>query len=47
VNIRSAPSRRAHFMRAYVGAAFFFNGALKDGRLNGPNADELIAILSG
>jgi NitT/TauT family transport system substrate-binding protein len=34
------------FMRAYVRAVRFYNGALKDGRLAGPNADEVIAILS-
>ena len=33
------------FMRAYVRAVRFYNGALKD-RLAGPNADEVIAILS-
>lgn len=33
------------FMRAYVRAVRFYNGALKDGRLDGPNADEVIAIL--
>jgi NitT/TauT family transport system substrate-binding protein len=34
------------FMRAYVRAIRFYNGALKDGRLAGPNADEVIAILT-
>ena len=34
------------FMRAYIRAVRFYNGALKDGRLAGPNADEVIAILS-
>jgi NitT/TauT family transport system substrate-binding protein len=34
------------FMRAYVRAVRFYNGALKDGRLDGPNADEVIQILS-
>jgi NitT/TauT family transport system substrate-binding protein len=34
------------FMRAYVRAIRFYNGALKDGRLDGPNADEVITILS-
>jgi NitT/TauT family transport system substrate-binding protein len=38
------PARR--FMRAYLRAVRFYNGALKDGRLDGPNADEVIAILS-
>jgi NitT/TauT family transport system substrate-binding protein len=35
-----------HFMRAYLRAVRFYNGALKDGRLDGPNADEVIAILA-
>jgi len=34
------------FMRAYLRAVRFYNGALKDGRLAGANADEVIAILS-
>lgn len=34
------------FMRAYIRAVRFYNGALKDGRLAGPNADDVIAILS-
>jgi len=34
------------FMRAYIRAVRFYNGALKDGRLAGPNADEVVAILS-
>ena len=34
------------FMRAYLRAVRFYNGALKDGRMIGPNADEVIAILS-
>jgi len=34
------------FMRAYIRAVRFYNGALKDGRLDGPNAEEVIAILS-
>jgi NitT/TauT family transport system substrate-binding protein len=34
------------FMRAYIRAVRFYNGALKDGRLAGPNADEVIAILA-
>ena len=41
---RTEAARR--FMRAYVRAVRFYNGALKDGRLDGPNADEVIAILS-
>lgn len=34
------------FMRAYIKAVRFYNGALKDGHLAGPNADEVIAILA-
>jgi NitT/TauT family transport system substrate-binding protein len=43
-------TRRSHaaraFMRAYLRAVRFYNGALKDGRMIGPNADDVIAILS-
>jgi NitT/TauT family transport system substrate-binding protein len=41
---RTDAARR--FMRAYVRAVRFYNGALKGGRLDGPNADEVTAILS-
>ena len=34
------------FMRAYVRGLRFYNGALKDGRLAGANAEEVIAILA-
>jgi NitT/TauT family transport system substrate-binding protein len=34
------------FMRAYIRAVRFYNGALKEGRFQGPNADEVMAILS-
>jgi NitT/TauT family transport system substrate-binding protein len=33
------------FMLAYLKAARFYNGAIKDGHFGGPNADELIDIL--
>jgi NitT/TauT family transport system substrate-binding protein len=33
------------FMRAYLRAVRFYNGALMDGRMIGPNADEIISIL--
>jgi NitT/TauT family transport system substrate-binding protein len=36
----------ARFMRAYLRAVRFYNGALRDGRLAGQNADEVIAILA-
>ena len=42
---RRSDAARA-FMRAYLRAVRFYNGALKDGRMIGPNADEVIAILS-
>ncbi|MCC6887559.1 MAG: ABC transporter substrate-binding protein [Hyphomicrobiales bacterium] len=34
------------FMRAYLRAVRFYNGALQNGRLAGPNADKVIEILS-
>src|SRR5262249_15519269 len=34
------------FMRAYIRAVRFYNDALKEGRLQGTTADEVIAILS-
>jgi NitT/TauT family transport system substrate-binding protein len=34
------------FMRAYLRAVRFYNDALRNGRLDGPAADEVIAILS-
>jgi NitT/TauT family transport system substrate-binding protein len=40
------PAEAKSFMRAYLRAVRFYNGALADGRLGGPNADEVIAILS-
>ena len=33
-------------MRAYIRAVRFYNDALRNGRLDGPTADEVIAILS-
>jgi NitT/TauT family transport system substrate-binding protein len=33
------------FMRGYIRAVRFYNGALKDGHMVGPNADEVISIL--
>jgi NitT/TauT family transport system substrate-binding protein len=43
---RKQPEAAKKFMRAYIRAVRFYNGALKDGRLDGPNADAVIAILS-
>ncbi len=40
------PEIARKFMRAYIRAVRFYNGALKDGRLAGRNADEVIAILT-
>ena len=40
------PDAARRFMRAYVRAVRFYNGALKDGHMAGPNADEVIAILA-
>jgi NitT/TauT family transport system substrate-binding protein len=40
------PDAARSFMRAYIHAVRFYNGALANGRLVGPNADEVIAILS-
>jgi NitT/TauT family transport system substrate-binding protein len=39
------PAAARQFMRAYIRAVRFYNGALANGRLNGANADEVIAIL--
>lgn len=40
------PQLATRFMRAYLRAARFYNGALRDGRFAGPNANEVIAILT-
>jgi NitT/TauT family transport system substrate-binding protein len=45
-NFTKKPDIARRFMRAYIKAVRFYNGALKDGRLAGPNADEVIAILA-
>jgi NitT/TauT family transport system substrate-binding protein len=44
--IRQRPDDARRFMRAYLKAARDYNDALRDGRLAGPNADEIIAILT-
>ncbi len=41
---RADAARR--FMRAYIRAVRFYNGALRNSRFQGPNAEEVIAILS-
>ena len=45
-NFAKKPDAAKRFMRAYLKAVRFYNGALKDGRMLGPNADEVIAILA-
>jgi NitT/TauT family transport system substrate-binding protein len=40
------PDAAHRFMRAYIRAVRFYNGALRNGKLDGPNADEVIAILA-
>jgi NitT/TauT family transport system substrate-binding protein len=40
------PGAARRFMRAYIRAVRFYNGALENGRLDGTNADEVITILS-
>jgi NitT/TauT family transport system substrate-binding protein len=40
------PQLALRFMRAYVKGVREYNDALKDGRIAGPNADEVIAILT-
>jgi NitT/TauT family transport system substrate-binding protein len=40
------PEVAKRFMRAYLKAVRFYNDALKGGRFAGPNADEVVAILT-
>jgi NitT/TauT family transport system substrate-binding protein len=40
------PDAAKRFMRAYLRAVRFYNGALMDGRMIGSNADEVISILA-
>jgi NitT/TauT family transport system substrate-binding protein len=40
------PQAARRFMHAYIRAVRFYNDALKDGRFEGRNADEVIAVLS-
>jgi NitT/TauT family transport system substrate-binding protein len=40
------PDDARKFMRAYLRALRFYNGALKDSRMAGPNAEEVIGILT-
>jgi len=41
-----SPDAAKRFMRAYLKGVRFYNGALENGRMTGPNADEVIAILA-
>lgn len=43
--IKERPDVARRFMVAYLQGVRFYNGACKDGRLAGPNADELIDML--
>ena len=43
---RDKPDAALGFMRAYIKGVRFYNGALADGRLAGPNAEEVISILA-
>ena len=44
--IKSKPEAAKKFMKAIVRGFRFYNDGLKEGRLAGPNADEVIAIMS-
>ncbi len=43
---QTRPEHALKFMRAYIKAVREYNDALKDGRLAGPNAEEVIAVLT-
>ena len=43
---RTRPEQALKFMRAYIRAVREYNDALKDGRIAGPNADEVVSILT-
>jgi NitT/TauT family transport system substrate-binding protein len=44
--IKNNPQAGKRFMRAYLRAARDYNDALKDGKIAGPAADEIVAILT-
>src|SRR3954469_17809310 len=44
--MRQRPQIALKFMRAYIRAVRDYNDALKDGKLAGPNADEVISMLT-
>lgn len=43
--IKAKPQAAKQFMIAYLKAVRFYNDAMKDGKLNGPTADEVVSIL--
>jgi NitT/TauT family transport system substrate-binding protein len=43
---RTRPDAAVKFMRAYIRAVRDYNDALRDGKLAGPNADEIVAALT-
>ena len=43
---RERPQAALQFMRAYIRAVREYNDALENGRIAGPNADEVISILT-
>jgi NitT/TauT family transport system substrate-binding protein len=43
---RQRPQLALKFMRAYIKAVREYNDALRDGRIAGPNADEVVSILT-
>ncbi|MGD0025372.1 MAG: ABC transporter substrate-binding protein [Xanthobacteraceae bacterium] len=45
-NFADQPDVARRFMRAYLRAVRFYNGALQQGHMIGPNADDVIAILA-
>ncbi len=44
--INERPDAARRFMRAFIKGARFYNDALKDGLIAGPNADEVVSILT-
>jgi NitT/TauT family transport system substrate-binding protein len=44
--MKQRPQVALKFMRAYIRAVRDYNDALKDGKLAGPNADEVVAVLT-
>lgn len=46
VFMRQSPEVAHKFLKAYIRAVRDYNDALKDGRLAGPNAEEIVAILT-